>query len=111
MTMSLDLLLAWSAFLLASLACLKNFATLFSDLRENRPRDRFYVDSDGDGTPDTIAKFSNRHNKIAILSFSALGVFASSTLFMVEYLEKGDHEQKVKSALVAGSWVRSNTFL
>jgi hypothetical protein len=103
---SLDLAFSWTALAITTSLCLPAVATFLNELRYNRPRDRFYEDRDGCGTPDTIAKFSNRSFKFAILFLSAMGLSISLVILILEYLGRANYEWRLETGLLTSSWVR-----
>ena len=110
MSQSVDLPLVFAALAIIASSCLPAIAAILTQLRSNRPRDRFYEDADGHGTPETIAKFSNRGSKIVILFFSASGFGTSVAILVLEVLGKASYERRLETGLLTSSWVGLNTF-
>ena len=78
-------------------------------LRNGKPKDRFYEDADGHSTPEAISKFSSKASKMAMLLFSTVGSTTSLVRlvhFFTQVREKGAHES-VSSVLLAVAWVSS----
>lgn len=78
--------------------------TLWRQIRKRAPKDNFYEDRDGKSTPEAVAVFSNRPQKVAVLFFSVIGVGTSITVSVLSAIE-AEAGQALESWLVTASWV------
>lgn len=78
---------------------------VFVQLKNKRPRNCFYEDVDGYGTPETITRFSNGGVKTAILLFAILGNGISVVILLVLILPNGAVDQILELGLFTGAWV------
>ncbi|CAG9962913.1 unnamed protein product [Clonostachys byssicola] len=93
-----------AAFAVSVLSALPAATALIVQLREGKPRNRFYEDADGTATPEALARFSNRGVKAAIVFFSLCGV-GSSTAILVRssFIEQGN-QWLLEYGFVIGAW-------
>ncbi|KEY72623.1 hypothetical protein S7711_06258 [Stachybotrys chartarum IBT 7711] len=75
-----------------------------AQLRQGRPMDRFYEDSDGSSTPEAIARFSNRRAKAAIVIFAILGFVASIAILILSILPTAENAQQLEAKVFLAAW-------
>ncbi|KAH6876396.1 hypothetical protein B0T10DRAFT_414530 [Thelonectria olida] len=95
--------LACATLALTTVFCLPAIIAVYAQLQSRKPKDHFYEDSDGCGIPKSIADFSNRPAKSAILLFSALGVGTSIANLVFSSVRKDD--LVLESSLRMAAWV------
>ena len=80
------------------------FATL-AQRRDRSPPDNFYEDEDGKSSPETMAAFSNRKPKLAILTFSILGLCLSTAVTVLSLLQPLGDGLRLENWLSNASYV------
>ena len=90
---------------IAVLSTILALHAVLKQLRSGKPRDRFYEDIDGVATPKSLAKFSNKSPKIAILLFSACGLGTSLGVLVLSTLQKRKNGSVPENSLRTASWV------
>lgn len=79
--------------------------SIYRQIQGGKPRDRFYDDSDGSATPETVSEFSNKSIKITILILCILGTTCSTVLVITSALYGLGHNETVIHSLYAAAWV------
>lgn len=79
--------------------------TIARQIRKGAPKDNFYEDRDGKATPESIAAFSNRIPRAAILLFASLGLATSISISVLTTLDAQDG-LFLENWMVTASWVR-----
>lgn len=95
-----------AAFAVSVLAALPAVTALVVQLREGKPRNRFYEDADGTATPESLARFSNRGVKAAIVFFSFCGVGSSTAVLVRSSFIEQSNQWLLEYGFVIGAWVR-----
>lgn len=84
---------------IAGLASLPAGFAILSQLRHRTPRDNFYKDVDGSSTPETVASFSNKSAKAAILTLSIVSFASSISVSVLSTLNPHQHGLTVENWL------------
>ncbi|KAK7224969.1 hypothetical protein V2G26_012972 [Clonostachys chloroleuca] len=93
-----------AAFAVSVLAALPAVTALVVQLREGKPRNRFYEDADGTATPESLARFSNRGVKAAIVFFSFCGVGSSTAVLVRSSFIEQSNQWLLEYGFVIGAW-------
>jgi len=110
MNQPIDLPLASAVLVIIVSSCLPAITGLLIQLYNNAPRNYFYEDADGCGTPESVALFSNRSCKNIILFFSAAGFGISVALVILECSGTANHGTKLEAGIFTSAWVSLNNF-
>jgi len=105
MSQPIDLPLACAVLFIIVSSCLPAITGLFTQLYNNAPRNYFYEDVDGCGTPESIALFSNRSYKNVIIFFSASGFGISVALLILECSGRANYGTKLEAGIFTSAWV------
>lgn len=71
---------------IVGLASLPGLSAIRTQIRNRTPRDNFYEDVDGKSTPEAIAAFSQKREKIAILVLASLSFDTSIAVSILSTL-------------------------
>ncbi|PFH61268.1 hypothetical protein XA68_17841 [Ophiocordyceps unilateralis] len=93
-----------AALAMSGLATLPAVRALAGQIRHRTPKDHFYQDKDGSSTPETVAAFSNKVSKAAILALSVLALASSVAAAALITVDSSRPGLVLESWLVAGSW-------
>lgn len=80
---------------------------ILTQISNRTPKDNFYEDHDGQGTPESIAAFSNRRTKSTILLLSALGLGTSIAVSVLSSLQQAKYGLFLENWLITAAWVSS----
>ncbi|KAK7413238.1 hypothetical protein QQX98_007897 [Neonectria punicea] len=77
---------------------------ILTQIRNRTPKDNFYEDHDGQGTPESIAAFSNLHAKSTILLLSAVGLGTSIAVSVLSSLQLAKYGLFMENWLITAAW-------
>lgn len=81
-------------------------SAILAQFRDSSPKDNFYQDVDGHSSPETIAAFSNRRPKGAILALSIIGLGTSIAISVLHFLHPHYYSQSgLENWLITSAWV------
>lgn len=97
--------LAAAGLAVVGLTGLPGLFAILSQIRNRTPKDNFYEDLDGKATPESIAAFSNKKPKTAILLLSILGVGLSVAVSVLATLNPTRDDLLLPNWLYTATWV------
>lgn len=105
--MSLDLLFFAAAALgIAAIATIPAIIAHARRSRNARPLRDKYQDPDGEATPESMAAFSTKWQRLAVLAFAAIGLGCQTALsVVVKASPLGEQPFALQNWLIAASWV------
>ncbi|KJZ71495.1 hypothetical protein HIM_09134 [Hirsutella minnesotensis 3608] len=96
--------LSVAALSIAGVATLPGALAIFAQIRNRTAKDNFYEDEDGKSTPETLAAFSNKAPKTAIVVLSMLGFASSIAISTLASIDRSENELYLGNWLTAGAW-------
>lgn len=98
------------ALAITTLTTLAALASVFRQLRNGKPKDRYYEDADGCATPESLADFSTRGTKGTILLVSVFGAGTSAAGLVLSFLHNVDDDLILENTLHTAAWVSLHGF-
>ncbi|KPM40692.1 ATP-dependent bile acid permease [Neonectria ditissima] len=104
MSEALTLPLTGAGLAVVALSASPAVLAIITQLRNRTPKDNFYEDHDGRGTPESIAAFSNRRAKFAILLLSVVGLGTSIAVSVLTTLQQAKYGLFLENWLMTTAW-------
>ncbi|KAF7549319.1 hypothetical protein G7Z17_g6483 [Cylindrodendrum hubeiense] len=104
MSESLMLPLTGAGLVVVALSASPAILAILTQFRNRTPKDNFYEDNDGKATPESIAEFSNRKIKTAILLLSAAGAGTSIAISVLSTLQQAKYGLFLENWLITAAW-------
>lgn len=105
MSEALMLPLTGAGLVVVALSASPAILAILTQFRNRTPKDNFYEDGDGKATPESIAEFSNRKTKTAILLLSAVGAGTSIAISVLSTLQQAKYGLFWENWLLTAAWV------
>ncbi|KAH6990845.1 P-loop containing nucleoside triphosphate hydrolase protein [Ilyonectria sp. MPI-CAGE-AT-0026] len=104
MSEALMLPLTGAGLVVVALSASPAILAILTQFRNRTPKDNFYEDGDGKATPESIAEFSNRKTKTAILLLSAVGAGTSIAISVLSTLQQSKYGLFWENWLITAAW-------
>ena len=95
---------------ITALSTVPGFLAFLAQWRDRKPKDNFYQDVDGKATPESNAAFSNKSQKLAILSLSITGLGLSIAISVLATLNHTAGEHLLEDWFSTGALVSLSVF-
>jgi hypothetical protein len=89
------------------LLSIRGALSVAAQIRKGTPKDNFYEDRDGKSSPETVAAFTNRPHKIALLLLSFIGLGTSIAVSVLDTFHSGSTHDVLflENWLATAAWV------